>query len=311
MRDQIGCALLQLAGSGLKFFVVDADNGRATRVNAFGETYPSWYVNVGCAEQNLVGVSAGLSLTGVPVVAATFSVFLLGRAYDQIRNSISASNLRVVLLGTHAGLSTGADGGTHCCPEDLALMRALPRVQVLVPAHYEDLTPMLKFALESPGPSYIRVPREELWEDRSEPAPIITFSSVGLRCWRTGTELAFVCAGLLLPRVLAVADALINDGWSIAVFDLPLLNIDANLVLTKLSAFRAVITVEDHWPAGGISEMIAAILSGVGDLPVHGINAAHRHPSSGPLNEVLDDMGLSIQRIMSIAEDTLRQPDLT
>lgn len=308
MRDIIGPTLVELGRSRSDFFVVDADNGPATRIRPFGDTHTSRYVNVGCAEQNLIGVSAGLALTGVPVIAATFSVFLLGRAYDQIRNTIAASHLPVVLLGTHAGLSTGADGGSHCCPEDLALMRSLPGMQVLIPACDNDIEPMFSFALNSAGPSYIRVPRNDLWESLPAAIPSLDLDKSTLRCWRSGTDVALVSAGLMLPRVLAVAEELLKVGISVAVYDIPIINpIDAARILKILRQFRNVITVEDHWPAGGIGEMIASILASTPSTSFYTVTADHRFPSSGQVEEVLDDMGLSLQDIKIAVSKSLQK----
>ncbi len=306
MRDIIGPTLVELGQSRSDFFVVDADNGPATRIRAFGDAHTSRYVNVGCAEQNLLGVSAGLALTGVPVIAATFSVFLLGRAYDQIRNTIAASHLPVTLLGTHAGLSTGADGGSHCCPEDLSLMRAIPGMRILIPACSSDLEPMFNFTLNSDGPSYIRVPRNDLWQSFPTKIPSLDLHKATLRCWRSGKDVAFVSAGLMLPRVLAAANELSKSGISAAVYDAPFMNLEVAKTLKILRQFRRVVTVEDHWPAGGVSEMIAGLIVNEPGLAFSAVTAAHRFPSSGEVEEVLDDMGLSVQDIKAAALKTLK-----
>lgn len=297
MRDAIGPILIKLGDNRSDFFVVDADNGPATRIRPFGDTYASRYVNVGCAEQNLLGVSAGLALTGVPVIASTFSIFLLGRAYDQLRNTIAASHLPVVLLGTHSGLSTGADGGSHCCPEDIALMRTLPGMQILIPACNDDIESMFTFALDSHGPTYIRVPRGTLWDSQPKKTPRLDLEKAALRCWKPGTDAALVTAGLMLPRVLKIAKKLSTDGISVAVYDTPFANLDPSSTVQTLRSFRNVITIEDHWRAGGIGEMVATILGDIPETTSHAVTAANRFPSSGQVEEVLDDMGLSLEDI--------------
>lgn len=307
MRDAIGPLLIELGRARSDFFVVDADNGPATRIRPFGDANPSRYVNVGCAEQNLLGVSAGLALTGTPVIAATFSVFLLGRAYDQLRNTITSSHLPVVLLGTHSGLSTGADGGSHCCPEDLALMRVLPGMQVLVPACDNDLEPMFTFALNSTGPTYIRVPRGALWESQPVDIPDLDLHDATLRRWRTGKDIAFVCTGLVLPRVLAAAEELAARGISAAVYDIPVINLVKSSAIATLRQFDRIVTIEDHWQAGGIGEMITTMLAEVPESTVSTITAAPRFPSSGQVEEVLDDMGLSLQNIRDTALRSLEK----
>lgn len=306
MRDIIGPTLVTLGQERSDFFVVDADNGPATRIRPFGEAYSSRYVNVGCAEQNLLGVSAGISLSGVPVIASTFSVFLLGRAYDQIRNTIAASHLPVILLGTHAGLSTGADGGSHCCPEDLALMRALPDMQIFIPACSGDIEPMIRAALNSSGPSYIRVPRSDLWPTPPETVPILNFGKEAVpRCWLPGKDIALISAGLMLPRVLAVAALLSKSGVSPTVYDLPNLNLNKEETKKSLQQFKDIVTVEDHWQAGGIGELIASTVADLPTISCRAITAEPRFPSSGQVEEVLDDMGLSVERIQNCILDLL------
>jgi len=305
MRDIIGPALVNLGRQRPDFFVVDADNGPATRIRAFGDAYPERYVNVGCAEQNLVGVSAGLSLSGAPVIAATFSVFLLGRAYDQVRNTIAASRLPVVLLGTHTGLSTGADGGSHCCPEDIALMRLLPGMQILIPACSDDVTPMLQLALHTNGPSYIRIPRNDLWPAPPDVVPALDLKHPALRCWRKGDDVAIVTAGLLLPRAIQAAEEISKTGHSVAIYDMPCLDIDPAETRNTLGGFRGVISVEDHWPVGGLGEMVSSILSRQSNQKFKKITAEHHFPSSGDADEVLDDMGLSVGSIQSAVQNIL------
>lgn len=305
MRDIIGPTLVELGKRRPDFFVTDADNGPATRIRAFGDVYPERYVNVGCAEQNLVGVSAGLALSGVPVIAATFSVFLLGRAYDQVRNTVGASGLPVILLGTHTGLSTGADGGSHCCPEDLALMRSIPGMRIFIPACSDDVAPMFTLALDANSPCYIRIPRNDLWSSPPDRVPHLDLQNPSLRCWRTGKDIAIVTAGLMLPRVMAAVEQLSANGHSVAVYDVPYLGIDTTKVRKVLRQFRAVMTVEDHWPAGGLGEMFASLLTYEPDLTLRTIAAAHRFPSSGEVETVLDDMGLSIVDIHEAAVQLL------
>ena len=295
MRDVIGPALLALGKRRKDFFIVDADNGPATRVQAFGDVYQDRYVNVGCAEQNMLGVAAGIASTGRPVIAATFSIFLLGRAFEQARNTIAASRLPVVLLGTHAGLSTGADGGSHCCPEDIALARSIPGMSVYIPACDDDIPILLLRALESGAPCYIRVPRSGIWpEESSSSVPKLPIGS-GLRCWKSGEKTALVTTGLMLPRVLQVADNLEAIGCpSIAVYDMPVLTCSEEYIAETLYEFDNIVTIEDHWPVGGLGDLISYIVASRLNRVVLQISANHVFPSSGKPEDVLDDMGLGV-----------------
>lgn len=311
MRNAIEPALIEIGKQKNDLFVVDADNGPATRIRAYGDIYNTRYVNVGCAEQNLLGVSAGIASTGKPVIAATFSIFLLGRAYEQARNTIAMSKLPVVLLGTHAGLSTGADGGSHCCPEDIALARSIPGMKIFIPACDQDVSILLSKAIDSGAPSYVRVPRSGIWDEEPENIPGIEFNGT-LRRWKDGSGIAIVTAGLLLPRALEVAVALELKGMSTAVFDLPILDADEPSLIATLSKFDQIFTIEDHWPAGGIGDLVSHVMSHNSNKAVHKIAAKHVFPSSGDPNDVLDDMGLSSKSIIhTISETKDRQQNIT
>lgn len=309
MRNAIEPALIDIGKQKNDLFVVDADNGPATRIRAFGDVHNARYVNVGCAEQNLLGVSAGIASTGKPVVAATFSIFLLGRAFEQARNTIAMSKLPVVLLGTHAGLSTGADGGSHCCPEDIALARAIPGMKIFIPACDQDVSTLLAKAVDSGVPCYVRVPRSGIWNNEPEEVPSIG-SGKTLRRWREGSDIAIITAGLLLPRALEVATILESKGVSVAVFDLPMLDIDGPSVATALDKFDQIFTIEDHWPVGGIGDLVSQVMSRSSGRVVYGIAANHVFPSSGDPCDVLDDMGLSCELIVNtICKTRDRQQD--
>lgn len=186
-------------------------------------------------------------------------------------------------------------------------MRVIPGMQVLIPACNNDLEPMFSFALNSAGPSYIRVPRNDLWKSSPTMIPSLDLDTAKLRCWRLGEDVAFVCAGLMLPRVLNAAEELSSSGISAAVYDVPFVNLDMLSTITTLRQFRSVVTVEDHWPAGGINEMIAGMLVSEPSLRFYAVTAAHRFPSSGDVEKVLDDMGLSLQEIKAAALKTLKK----
>lgn len=297
MRNAIEPALIEIGKQRDDLFVVDADNGPATRIRAFGNAYEARYVNVGCAEQNLLGVSAGIASTGKSVIAATFSIFLLGRAFEQARNTIAMSKLPVVLLGTHAGLSTGADGGSHCCPEDIALARSIPGMKIFIPACDKDVSTLLTEAINSSAPCYVRVPRSGIWDKEPENIPSIGAVKT-LRRWKDGSKAAIVTAGLLLPRALEVAKMLESKGISTAVFDLPMLDIDDQATVAVLDEFDKIFTIEDHWPVGGIGDLVSRVMSRNSKKIVHSIAADHKFPSSGDPSDVLDDMGLSCKSIV-------------
>ena len=158
-RSAFGETLVELVKDGFDVVAVDADLTGSTTTAKLGEVYPERLFNVGIAEQNMIGVACGLSLTGKIAYTGSFAIFGTGRVYDQIRNSVCYSNLDVVIAPTHAGISVGADGGSHQMLEDIALMRVIPNMRVLVPADYCSVRAALRIAAEEKGPFYVRMGR--------------------------------------------------------------------------------------------------------------------------------------------------------
>ena len=163
-REAYGHALLNLAEKYKNFIVMDADLSAATKTSAFVSKYPNRSVNVGIAEQNMMSMAAGISTTGLIPLAGTFSIFAVGRAYDQIRQSVAYPNTNVKVIGTHGGLTVGPDGATHQPVEDIALMRAMPNMRVIVPSDAIETEKAIEAVIREPGPFFVRLGREAVPE---------------------------------------------------------------------------------------------------------------------------------------------------
>lgn len=160
-RESYGNALVELGHEHDDFVVLDADLAAATKTGMFKRAFPDRFFDVGIAEQNLMGIAAGIAATGHRVFASTFAMFAAGRAFEQVRNSIGYSHLHVVIGATHAGISVGEDGATHQCNEDIALMRAIPGMTVVVPSDDAEARAAVRAAYEADGPVYLRLGRED------------------------------------------------------------------------------------------------------------------------------------------------------
>ena len=163
-RAAFGETLIKLVDEGMDIMAVDADLCGSTTTAKFGAAYPDRLFDVGIAEQNMIGVASGLALTGRTVFTGSFAVFGTGRCWEQIRNTVCDSGLNVKICPTHAGITVGADGATHQALEDIALMRVLPGMRVLVPADYASAAAAIRLAAATPGPFYVRLGREPLPE---------------------------------------------------------------------------------------------------------------------------------------------------
>ncbi|HET6498452.1 MAG TPA: transketolase C-terminal domain-containing protein, partial [Coriobacteriia bacterium] len=215
-REAFGATLVELAAEGVDVVAVEADLSKSTTTAVFAEAYPERFFNAGVAEQNMIGVAAGLAVAGKVAFTGSFAVFATGRAYDQVRNTVCYSGLDVKLAPTHAGVTVGPDGGSHQMLEDIALMRVLPGMRVLVPADYVAAREAIRLAASTPGPFYVRLGRA--------PVPAVygegfTFELGAAHVLREGGDVTLAACGLMVERALAAADLLAADGIFAEVID--------------------------------------------------------------------------------------------
>src|SRR3989338_1401258 len=256
-REALGDAVLESAEKNKKLWVLCAGTGDSTYVYPFKKKYPERYVEMGIAEQNMIVTAAGISLTGKTVIATTFAIFLTGRVYDQIRQSIAYSNTNVKLVSTHAGITVGEDGATHQMLEDIGMMRAIPNMKVIVPADYSEAKRAILSAIEEEGPFYIRTGRLKL--------PIVTDESfefqIGKADWlKKGKDVSIIACGLMVGEALKAAEQLEKEGISANVINMHTIKpLDEKSVLK--AAEVPIVTAEEHMIANGLGSAIAELLS--------------------------------------------------
>lgn len=253
-RDDFGKCLLRLGSEFPDLVVLDADNSLATRTYEYRNHYPERFINVGVAEQNLVGIAAGLALSGMRPLASTFAIFLCGRGFEAIRNSIALDALPVTLVGTHAGVSVGRDGASHFAIEDVALMRSLPNMSVVVPADAAQINALLPQAIAQDRPTYLRISR---WGMPNVTPPNSEVRLGDGMLLADGSDCIIFCTGLMAYLAMSAADSLRRGGVSCAVACIHTLKpIDSSFVLGLAERFPFIITAEEHSRIGGLFSAI-------------------------------------------------------
>lgn len=301
-RAAFGETLIKLVDEGMDIMAVDADLCGSTTTAKFGAAYPDRLFDVGIAEQNMIGVASGLALTGRTVFTGSFAVFGTGRCWEQIRNTVCDSGLNVKICPTHAGITVGADGATHQALEDIALMRVLPGMRVLVPADYASAAAAIRLAAATPGPFYVRLGREPLPEVYDEGFTCdVAFANV----LREGSDISIMACGVEVAQALAAADVLAAEGISAEVVDVMSVKpLDEETIIASAAKTRRVLTVEEHSIYGGMGSAVAELLGEKHPVPVTRLGLT-TFGQSGDAAELLAYYGLDAAGIAARVREVL------
>ena len=299
IRVAYGEALAELGEERSDVVVLDADLAHATTTCVFGDKFPDRFFNIGIAEQNMMGVAAGLAISGYTPVASTFSMFGAGRAFEQVRNSICYPHLNVTLALSHNGLTVGEDGGSHQSIEDISLMRSIPGMTVLVPCDAVEMRKALRAAVDLDGPVYIRVSRP--------PAPIFTEDDAPFdigkgNTLRDGGDVAIIATGLMVYQALLAAEQLASEGIQATVINMHTIKpIDRELIVNVAQKTGCLVTVEDHSVIGGLGSAVAEVL--VTDYPARLVRMGLQDcfGQSGTPDSLLEYYGLTARHIADSA----------
>lgn len=302
-REAFGETLVELAQAGLDVVAVDADLAGSTTTKKLGAYDPARLVDVGIAESDMIGVAAGLSLTGRIPFTGSFAVFGTGRCYDQIRNTVCYGKLNVKVCPTHAGLSVGPDGGSHQMLEDIALMNALPNMRVLVPADYESARAAIRLSAAIEGPVYVRMGRAKV-PQVYEPGFEMVLG--GSRVLREGTDVTLIACGIEVDQALKAAEKLAEQGVSAEVIDAYSVKpLDEKTVLASAAKTGRVVTCEEHSVNGGLSSIVASVLARNNPCPMRMIGTQDVFGTSGELAELLVKYGCDDNAIVAAAKELL------
>jgi len=303
-RKMYGETLVELGKTNERIVVVEADLGKSTMSNLFQHAYPERYFEMGIAEQNMTSFAAGLSIAGKIVFTNSFAVFSSGRSYDQIRQSICTARLNVKINGSSAGLSDFGDGATHQAVEDIAIMRAILNMTVLVPMDAIETKKIVLAAVEYDGPVYIRISRSDL-EDLF---PVDAEFKIGKPyLMRDGNEITVFACGIMVSKALAAAEILEKEGISLRVVNVSSIKPLDEIEIKKLAfEVKGIITAEEHTVIGGLTSAITYILRGNG-IPVEAVAIMDQFGQSGHSHdELLEFYGLTENNIIEKARGLLK-----
>ncbi|OGO80925.1 MAG: transketolase [Clostridiales bacterium GWC2_40_7] len=296
LRLAYGEALVELGGKNENIIVLDADLAHATYTCLFQNAHKDRFFNMGIAEQNMVGVAGGLALSGFIPFVSTFAMFGTGRAYEQVRNTICYPNLNVKLALTHSGITVGEDGGSHQTIEDIALMRVLPNMTVIVPCDAVEMKKAVYAAVGYKGPVYLRIARS--------PSPVIMKEDYDFVIGKgnvlaEGKDICIIATGIMVPEALAAARELSGNGISASVVNIHTIKpLDEELVLTMAKKSRAVVTVEEHSVIGGLGSAVAETLIGKVNVEMKRIGIEDKFGQSGKPAELMKEYGLTSENIV-------------
>ena len=295
-RESFGKALVELGKENKDVVVLTADLAGATKTSLFEKEFPDRFINVGIAEQNLIGISAGLATTGKIPFASTFAMFAAGRAYDQIRNSVAYPKLNVKICGTHAGVTVGEDGATHQMLEDLSLMRSIPNMTVLCPSDDTQTKWAIKEMAKFDGPVYIRLARvaTPVIYDENQKFEIGKMVQIG-----DGTDATILATGVEVAEALKAKEELEKENINIRVVDVHTIKpIDREMIVKCAKETKKIITIEDHSIIGGLGTAICEVLSEEYPTKVIRMGMNDKFGKSGKAEQLLKYFKLDSQAII-------------
>lgn len=295
-RDAYGKALVELGRTYDNVVVLDADLSKSTKTADFAKAFPERFFNAGIAEQNMMGMAAGLAACGKVVFASSFAIFATGRAFEQVRNSIAYTHLNVKICATHAGLTVGEDGGSHQAVEDISLMRSLPNMTVVVPADGVSVKKMLHNLYKMEGPAYMRLGRPAVPVLYREEDTI----EIGKgNLLRDGNDAAIIACGIMVAKALQAAEKLAAEGILVAVADMHTIKpLDQELVIKLARQTGALLTVEEHSIIGGLGSAVCETVSEHYPVPVLRMGIADAFGQSGTPDDLLEHYGLTVDDIV-------------
>jgi len=303
-REAFGQALVELARKDPQIMVIDGDVSTSTKTDIFARAFPTRFLNVGIAEQNMVDIAAGLALAGKIPFVSTFSIFGCGRAWEQIRNTVAMDSLNVKLVMTHAGLSLGGDGATHQSLEDIALMRTIPNMSVFVPADAVETRALIHHAVAHHGPMYIRLSRRRTVVVNDEGN--YSFTPRDYPVLVDGDDLTICAQGCMIREALIAASALRKKGISARLLNLHTVKPVARIPILKAARETGrIVSVEEHSVLGGTGSAIAEVLIEELPTPMRMVGVRDSFGRSGQVDELYGLLGISSQYIIKAAEDLI------
>lgn len=293
-RDVYGQTLLELGKKNKDIVVLDADLSSSTRTSLFAKEFPERFFNFGVAEQNMMATAAGLASCGKTVLVSTFAMFATGRAWDQVRNSVSYSNFNIKIVATHAGITVGPDGASHQALEDVALMRVIPNMKIIVPCDGPQTREAIMAAVDTKGPFYIRLgrPKVATIENKGD------FKLGQAQVLTSGNDVAIIACGAMVNEALFTVGELSKKGISVRLINMHTINpLDKDTILKAAKETRGIVVCEEHSVIGGLA-------SGVDEV------AAENHPTKVVRLGIRNRFGQSGESVDLLKEYKLTSVDI-
>jgi transketolase len=304
-RDAYGDALCELGKKYRNIVVLDSDLSGSTKTIKFRKIFPDRFFDIGIAEQNLINIAAGLSLSGKIPFVSSFAIFGCGRAWEQIRNTLALDNLTVNLVMTHAGLSLGGDGATHQSLEDIAIMRVIPNMQVIVPADSVETKEVIRYAAETKGPKYIRLSRRRTLDIFQKND--YEFDPRSYPVLEEGSDVTIFTNGCMIRESLKACYELKKQQISAKIINLHTIKpISIKSIIDEAKKTGGIVTVEEHSILGGLGSAVAEVLSQHSMVPMRIIGVNDRFGGSGQVDELYTKLGLTTEHIVKAVSEIMR-----
>lgn len=296
-REAYGNALARIGKNNTNIIVLDADLSKSTKTDTFKKECPDRFFNVGIAEQNLISVGAGLAAAGKIPFVSSFAMFATGRAFEQIRNAVCYPKLNVKVCATHAGITVGEDGATHQSLEDIACMRVLPNMTVVVPADEKETNAVIEWAAAYEGPVYVRLGRAGVDDVIPEQYTFTPGKSTQLI---DGSDVTIIACGALVGPAVEASKALQNNGISARVINMASIKpIDVDAIVKAASETGAIVTAEEHNILGGLGSAVAEVIVAHKPVPVEFVGVQDTFGESGTPTELMIKYGLTTDDIVN------------
>lgn len=307
IRDGFGEGVIEAGEKNQNVVVLCADLKESTRVQEFSQKFPDRFFELGVAEQNLASVASGMAVMGKIPFIASYAIFSPGRNWEMIRTTICYNHTNVKVVGAHAGLNVGPDGGSHQMLEDLALMRVLPKMTVVVPCDALEAHKATLVLAELVGPAYIRLAREK--------SPVVTTVETPFKIGQAevlvgveNPDAVIIACGLMVHRALLATRKLEKEGIKVAVINNHTIKpLDEKTILEMVKRAGAVVTAEEHQQAGGLGSAIAELLAKNNPVPIEFVAVADRFGQSGEPAELMEHYGLGVDDIIEAVKKAIKR----
>jgi len=304
-RDAYGDALVKLGKKRNDVVVLDADLSGSTKTSKFAKAFPDRFFNIGIAEQDMVGTAAGFAIAGKLPFLSTFAVFATGRAWEQVRQSVCYPNLSVKIVASHAGITVGEDGGSHQSVEDIAVMRVIPNMTVIVPADGPETMQAIEAAADLKGPCYVRVGRNKV--------PVISDADYAFRIGKAhvfheGKDAAIIATGIMVAEALKARELLSAEGIDAGVINMSTIKpLDRDAVVNAAKRCGAVVTAEEHSIIGGLGGAVAETLAENAPVPLVRVGVKDSFGTSGDLDGLLKHYGISADHVAAAVREVVNK----